>query len=206
MNIIGETIIGSHVWKMNHSGSDTDIFRIYQEPSISVLDGTAKKASFFEQGDTNEDIAIHEVEKVIIMLMNGNVNFIIGVMSPLVNKNSLDFQELRELYLSNISKNCYHSIKGMATSNYQKYGKLGKLDEKKWNQITRLLKFGINIMDGRGIIFEPSSGGNEETFNKLMLELDESYKSSSLVENPIPDSYRIWLRDIRLGSLLRELE
>ena len=91
MNIIAKTTVGSHVWNMNHKGSDIDLFQIYVEPTRDILDGTAKKRSYFKQIGEKDD-AIHEVEKVVTLLLAGNINFIIGVLSPLVQTTLDEFR------------------------------------------------------------------------------------------------------------------
>jgi predicted nucleotidyltransferase len=107
--IIAETNVGSHLWKMQHKDSDIDLFQIYVEPTKNILNGTAKKASYFKQKD-NHDYAIHEAEKVVAMLLQGNINFVVGVCSPLINKTTVEFDVLREITMNNLSKNCFHSI------------------------------------------------------------------------------------------------
>ncbi len=197
MNIIAETNVGSHVWKMNHKGSDIDLFQIYVEPTKDVLNGTAKKKSYFNQKN-GIDIALHEAEPTINQLMKGNINFIVGVCSPLINKTSREFEILRNITLHNLSKNCFHSIHGMAVNNYEKFGRAEKLTEKKWNQLVRVLDFGIRVLNGEGVRFDPVTGGCKEVYVQKLDQLAEAFNTSKLPERPNIEVFRTWLYDVRL--------
>ena len=50
-----------------------------------------------------------------------NMNFVIGVLSPIVVKTTPEFDILRKLTKEEMARNIYHSINGMATHNYKKY-------------------------------------------------------------------------------------
>jgi len=200
MKIISETVIGSHTWKMNHKDSDIDIFQIYTDPTKSILNGTAKKKSYFIQKD-GVDIARHEAEKVVGMLLQGNINFIVGVLSPEINISSNEFELLRIITKENLAKNCYHSIHGCAIHNQMKYEKAGKITEKKWNQLIRILDFGSRILNDKGVKFEPVKNGFKELYLEKLIYLDASYKLSHLPEKPNPRPFRSWLLDLRLQNL-----
>lgn len=200
MKIIGETIVGSHIWKMNHKDSDIDIFQIYVEPTKNILDGTAKKKSYFKQID-GADYAIHEAEKVVYMLLDGNINFIVGVLSPEPNKITREFLELKEIVHNNLAKNCFHSIRGMAIHNQMKYEEKGKMTEKKWNQLIRALDFGIRILSGEGVKFEPVTSGFKELFEAKLLALSTACRTSSLPEKPDEKPFREWLYNLRIKEL-----
>ena len=203
MNIIGETIVGSHVWKMNHKDSDVDIFQVYVEPTRRTLDATASKRSLFIQKD-NHDYAIHEAEQVVEQLLKGNINFIVGILSPEINVTSDPFNELRKITETNLSKNCFESIKGMAMHNQLKFEKAGKMTEKKWNQLIRILDFGIRILDGKGAKFEPVSGGFKGIFEVRLAHLQTAYDKSHLPEKPKADPFRDWLYNLRLTYMEKQ--
>lgn len=202
MKIISETVVGSHTWKMDHKGSDIDIFQIYADPTKSILMGTAKRKSYFIQKD-GVDIARHEVEKTVDMLLKGNINFIVGVLSPIVNKTSIEFADLRKITKANIAKNCYNSIRGCAVHNQMKYEKEGKMTEKKWNQVIRMLDFGIRVLEKNEVKFEPTKDGFKEMYLEKLLHLQTSYNLSHLPEKPNPNPFRKWLLDLRLQEIKR---
>jgi predicted nucleotidyltransferase len=198
MEIIGETNVGSHVWGMNHQNSDIDIFQVYIEPIRSVLDGTAKKKSYFVERGIN-DIAQHEIEVVINQLLKGNINFIVGVCSPIVNKSTLHFEMLKHITTMNLAKNCYHSINGMAVHNFKKYK--DEMTDKKYNQIIRILCFGINILQKKQTIFQAVTDGNEERYLETLQLLKDSYETSTLPEKPDEKIFRSFLLQVRLKQL-----
>lgn len=198
--IIGQTLVGSHMWGMNTAKSDLDIFQVYVVPSNELLLGiadTKPKSLHFE----NADITSFEVGHVIKQLLKGNLNFIIGVASPRITHNTREFMLLRAITIGSISKNCYHSIHGMACSNYKKYEKEGKLTERKCNQILRIIEFGNNILKGGGLDFSPFSGGTAELIEQKIVELADAYQNSKLREKPDKDPFERWLLNVRKKNL-----
>jgi len=194
--------IGSTIWNMRHAKSDTDLFRVYVASTEEILKGTANTRSKFTQKD-NVDIAIHEIGKVVDMLTKGNLNFLIGVMSPLTVSiaepplTSFYFK-LRDIVKENISKNCYHSIHGLAVHNYKKYIENGKDDsERRCNKILRVLVFGKTLLDTGKLEFKPFKEGVHDDIEAWIYQLDEAYKYSLLPEKPDEKTYRDWLYEIR---------
>jgi predicted nucleotidyltransferase len=202
MNIIAETNVGSHVWQMNHKDSDIDTFQIYTEELQNILNGTAKRKSYFTEKENGiTDIAIHEIEIVINQLLKGNINFIVGVCSPLILKTTKEFEILRNLTTNHLAKNCYHSINGLAVHNFKKYE--NELTEKKLNQIIRTLFFGINILKHNKIIFQPNTNGTTEKYFETLELLKESFENSSLPEEPEEKPFRDFLLNLRLKQLYK---
>jgi hypothetical protein len=84
------TNVGSHMWKMNHENSDTDLFQIYVTDTKELLRGnfdyvhSSSSSNNGKQGKEKVEIVRHELQKVIVELIDGNVNFLWGVMSPIV--------------------------------------------------------------------------------------------------------------------------
>jgi len=197
------TIFGSDIWGMRHSKSDIDLFRVYVATTEEVLKGTANiRSKFIEEGDT--DIALHEIGKVIEQLLKGNMNFIIGVMSPIVveSYNPVLLHELRDIVRENISKNCYHSIHGMAMHNYKKYVESGfDKSERRCNKILRVLKFGQRLLREGKVVFEPVVGGTSKMIEEELKNLEVAYKNSELPEKPNEEPFREWLYNLRLYEL-----
>lgn len=201
MNILFVTKIGSHVWGMNTKKSDTDLFQVYVVPTKDILRGKANTKSKFIHG-YNTDLAVHEVGTVVEQLLKGNLNFIIGVMSPLIVKTSKEHQELREIVSRNLAKNCYHSIRGMAMHNYKKYVESGKdRSEERCNKILRVLKFGVELLETGKIKFKSITSGTPNAILGWLNALDGAYNSSSLPEKPNEEEYREWLLKVRLKYL-----
>jgi len=197
--IIGKTIIGSHMWNMNHKNSDVDYFTIYKVSTYQILTGAINPRSVFKTTD-KEDNTYHEVGHVVNQLLKGNINFILGVLSPSVKIKSPEFIKLREIIIDNIPKNIYHSIHGAAVANYKKYILSNKEDtSKKRGTIARTLTFGIRVLDGQGISFLPATIWTEKNIESLIQTLDESHKFSALPETIPEKLLRDWLLKVRLS-------
>ena len=120
MNILGINVIGSHAWNMNNENSDLDLFIVDVENTSNILKGigNARKSKSYTIGKI--DIVIHEVEKVVNQLIDGNINYIVGILSPLNIYTNKYFDELKEITKNNLAKNCYYSINGWIRGNYDR--------------------------------------------------------------------------------------
>jgi predicted nucleotidyltransferase len=192
---------------MEKPESDFDIYRAYIVPTTDILKGIARQNSHQEM-EGLIDRASHEIGVIINQLLKGNVNHLWGTMSPIIidRGEGVWHNKLREIVSKNISKNVFHSINGMAYHNYQKYiiarDMEPKLMEKKCNTVVRTLNFGIEILKGHGFRFEPVSGCVIQNIQTKMEELEWTYKSSSLPENPPDeDAFRDFLLNLRLSKL-----
>lgn len=201
MEIISRTTIGSTMWKMNNSKSDVDHFEIYLGSTKNLLKGIPNNKSTWSISD-KVDINRHELGKVVDQLIKGNVNFIWGVTSPIVNRSTLEFRELRNLTFNNISKSTYHSIRGLAKSNYKKYLEgIENPSRKKCNIIVRSLDFGINLLKYGKLVYKPVRKGTPERILKKLDELDKAYEKSTLPEKPDENAYREFLFRVRTNYL-----
>ena len=198
-NILFETVVGSHIWDMDTEASDTDIFQAYIAPSIEILKGTAKTKSKFMQ-EEDKDIAQHEIGKIVDQLLKGNFNFIVGVMSPIIVKSNRYHEALKQIITVQLSKNCYHSVHGMAVHNSRKYIETKKdTSERRCNKILRGIVFGQHILEGKGSIFEKVENGTPEKIKEEIEVLDDAYKNSKLTEVPEEKPFRDWLLSVRLS-------
>ncbi len=196
------TEVGSTIWQMRHPKSDTDLFRVYVASTEDILKGTANTRSKFIQ-ENNTDIALHELGKVIEQLLKGNLNFVTGVMSPIVVEahNPLMLHELRDIVRDNISKNSYHSIHGFAVHNYKKYIGSGKDNsERRCNRILRVLQFGITLLNTGKFEFKPFSGGVDYEIEEWIEILDDAYSKSTLPDKPDEEPFRQCLFDVRIAE------
>jgi predicted nucleotidyltransferase len=225
------TSVGSHLWGMNTQESDLDVFKVFVVPTRDFLAGTANVKSRFERipplteiiegyqlrSDLPCDIASHEVGTVINQLLKGNINFICGVMSPIVlfqhsfnwdpkklyakSPFSLqaEIEKLRSIVVETISKNCYNSIKGMADANYRKYIISGvDQSEHRCNTIARAVKFGIELLSSGNFVFSAVENTLPTDIPILISALDIAYKKSKLPEQPDEKKYRDWLYEVRI--------
>jgi len=192
------TEVGSSMWGMQRPDSDTDLFQVYVASTKDILRGTADVRSKFIQVD-NQDIAVHEVGKVVEQLIKGNFNFLVGVMSPVVVESNEFHRELVDIVKNNVAKNCYHSIRGLAVHNYKKYIESEKdPSERRCNKIIRVLKFGVNLLRTREFVFKPIVGGTPEEVLRWLSELDLVYTTSRLPDRPDEGEFREWLYKVRL--------
>ena len=220
--ILWETNVGSHMWRMNHDKSDFDIFQAYVESSREILRGTASLKSSQDKCD-NTDYAIHEIEHIIRHRLKGNVNFLWGIHSPIIITDSDALQVLRGISAKNISKNCFHSINGLAKKNMKKYiegtppswEELHPMDleskrQKKSRIIYRTLHFGIVILKTRLFEFRPIGKViTPKELDDMKEELNLAYDESELPESPDEEPFREFLENVRIkvlqGELMREM-
>lgn len=213
--IIWTTNIGSHAWHMNHADSDIDVFDAYIVPTKDILSGKNNGGgSHFHEKDENDNIDkhTHEIGKIIDELIKGNINFLIGTLSPIVlfeEKNYL--KDIRQLVINHCqTKSCTHSIKGLAISNYKKYiiGSDTARDyplTKKCNMIVRTLMFGINILRGNGFKLNAINNQTPEYVKQMLIIFDEAFINSKIPDKTDPEPFRNYLYELRLKELNNEI-
>lgn len=214
-NVIFETVIGSHLWKMNNRYSDIDLFQVFVSPTKDILRGTEKSKSKHTIVDSPTstlcgypfngkiDTMTHEIGTVIYQLIKGNINFLIGVLSPLTVMPSPWLRTLRQLVVVDTNTLCYHSIRGMATHNYDKYIKSGKdTSAERCMKIGRYLNFGYNLFTTGKYIFDiPSHCDHPFEVECWIQKLDEAYLNSDLPVTVNEEEFRDFLLEIRLEYL-----
>jgi len=204
MNIIGKTMVGSHIWKMNNEDSDEDYFEIYLDTTENLFRGTPHNKSKFTQVD-GVDTHSHELGHVIEQLLKGNINFVIGVTSPITVISNEHFEELKKITYRNISKNIYHSIHGMARHNYKRFIASGEdTNWQRYSKILRGIEFGIRVLKFRKVEYKPPkkvyktyNHKNEELYHNLIADLEIAFEESTIPEKPNEDEFRDFLCDIR---------
>lgn len=203
-----KTIIGSHLWKMDSPDSDIDEFVAYIVPTKDILSGILRQNSHFTSGDRDE--SRHEIGVVIEQLLKGNINFITGVMSDLVvSKKEYYLDGLRYIVQSNLSKNCYNSIRGLSISNHKKYIHSGKLTgaelQKKMDLVMRTINLGITLMNTGRVEFKPVYNTDEKDVLAGLIALDVAYSNSELTDKPDEQPFRDYLFDLRIKELKGQL-
>ena len=140
------TNVGSHMWQMNHPGSDVDLFVAVLAPTKSILRGEFNDQSKVEYSGPT-DRQYHELGRIVDQVLRNNWNYLSGVMSPIIVKDWPRLTELRSLATMNYSKRAYHSIKGLAEHNYQKYI-INERDDsvKRCNTIARTIIMGSKLL------------------------------------------------------------
>jgi len=196
-----KTVVGSHLWGMQRSDSDTDYFTVFAYPTKIFLMGYHPKMSLFKHGDVVDE-HLHEIEKTVQQLMKGNINFILGVMSPVVVQTSRYHKELKNIVAAHPPKNVYHSIRGLAVHNYKLYVKERKdPSERRMNKILRVLQFGITLLRTGKYEFKPFYGGTPKMVEQMISELDRAYKESKLEDSIPEDILREYLYRVRMQFL-----
>lgn len=128
------TNVGSHMWKMNHENSDTDIFECYFLPTREILMGRLPNSHFSQDKENKVDTQVQEISKVTAEIIKSNINYIGYVFSPIVLHEESNFlTEYRKLAIKVISKQVYNSVRGMAEHNVRKYVKEKR--KREWNEV-----------------------------------------------------------------------
>lgn len=208
MNVLWDTVVGSHVWSMDTPDSDTDRFEVFLVPTKSILSGENHGgSSHFHSGDLFDRTA-HEIGKVIDELIKGNFNFLTGVLSPIVVWQYRDYlTQLRDLVVMHAqTKSCRHSIRGFAIHHRKKYILSGSITDdqlltKKCNMINRTLLFGINVLIGNGFEFTPVRQQTPDDVDKMIDEFDKAVTKSIIPEKTDPKPFREYLYAIRVKEL-----
>jgi len=214
MKTLFTTNVGSHAWSMNNKDSDIDVFSVKIASTKHILEGTefSRSSHTGNAGSGQIDEVTHEIGKVIDELIKGNINFLIGTMSPIVLYQKDDYlHTLKQLIINYCqTKACVHSIKGLAVHNYKKYivGSDTAREysiPKKCNMINRTLLFGIHIMNGNGFVFAPVTRQTPQDVINMTQQFDEAVKKSSIPEETSPMPFRNFLFQLRKKELFDEL-
>jgi len=206
VKVLWKTSVGSHLWGMNHEGSDIDVYEAVQVPTRHLLlgRGIPRFANRVDSSDTMKyDIQTHEIGRVVEQVLDGNVNHLWGVFSPIVLTTDNDSRDLlaslRRISERNFSKRCYGSLQGLARKNVEKYIATGKdTSVKRLNIIARTVQMGITLlMEGR-IEFKATSVTTPEEVSVLILKMKIAHELSRLPDDP-PEPHLLedWLLSVR---------
>jgi predicted nucleotidyltransferase len=183
MKTLFETVVGSHLWGMEHEGSDVDIFRCVLMDTDSYLKGSMmKNLNYTEYGKL--DMQVMELGHLIDLMVENNYNAILYVMSPHVRFFNGDaLEKLRSILSDGLSKEVYNSINGLGISNFKKYISSGlDTSEHRCNIICRSLQFGINLLNEKTIRFAKFEGGSPARVEALLFDIKKAYEQSTLPE------------------------
>ena len=197
------TLVGSHVWRMNHSKSDVDLFVCYVAPSTDFLIGKPHNKSHSSSIDGVDRLS-SEVGKVVNQLLKNNINYLVYVLSPRVEFTTPEHKRLVNLTYMNLHKGCFRSINGLAFGMYKRYIKEQKGDTQKVRRtILRTLNFGTTLLKEGVVEFTTI------THDVEIPELDEAFKmlgfayeNSVLPDEPLHKDKMIdWLLSVRMQNL-----
>lgn len=211
MKTLFVTNVGSHMWSMQTPESDLDLMLVYQEDTRNILEGrgiekTRPDRSFMQHG-TLIDQKEQEIGHLVNKLIDGNVNAIWTVCTPLVMHDHPYLHELREITVENLSKASYASIRGMT------YSQIADIEKRKdvmppfksARTAMRTCHFGIFLLEQNRLDFNVKHlmGMNpEEKDARHSLDmLENAYESSKLPERPDEKPFREFLFKIRMEQL-----
>jgi len=213
------TAIGSHLWNMNHEGSDVDSMAIVQEPTKRILRREAKwqEQSFF-RSETDHgwpvDIHIHEAGRTADFLARMNINFVVGVCSPLVVYQRAEASALRSIVKENLSRELYESIHGMAISNMARYAGIKRgtfytavleelhyapIEEQRCGKMLAYIEFGIRALSTGKLEFRKPDSYTWDTEGviRAIRDLDIAVVDSKLPQKAPVDPFHDWLLALR---------
>ena len=200
-HVVFVTNVGSHTWRMDRPDSDLDLFLCFLSSTEKILNGTANTRSFFESKD-GVDKQCSEIGTVVHQLIKGNLNYLIAVHSPSIIIDPYGIlNSLKNFMNGNLSKNLYHSFHGMGLANYKKYVE-GHEDEditRKCNQISRVLRCGIEALLNGKMEFKPFENSSPDMVQSMLLAIDEACEESPLPDEcPVKNDMLYWLARKRL--------
>jgi len=227
--VLWKSRVGSHMWRQHHSKSDVDEFKCYIFDSKSFLLGNSHKGGHTSKSiidGIEHETTSFEIGHVIKYLLDGNLNFLWGVMSPRYKAyNSPVFHKLRRIVRKNVAKNTIHSARGFIIHNLRHWFGLKvekqengiyivverttprlKPDEVKYRKILntcgRTLGFAATLIGtGKFDFAHPLGVRRVDLLYPLLGDLEHFYENSPLKEKPDPKPYHDFLLKLRLENL-----
>lgn len=200
------TCVGSHMWRMNTGESDVDLAITYIAPTRAILRGESVPPTISQQKSIMNGVVYDtlgwEVGHLINQLLKGNINAIWYVASPIVPKPSPYQEELKSLIESNLCRNTYYSLAGMAESQIKEGQKQNGDGGKGYRTALRTMNFGIELLTRGGLCYKPVRYIPElsEVLEKRQQLLD-AYEASSLPDLPDKETFREFLYKLRMIDL-----
>jgi len=206
MRTLFVTCVGSHMWHMNDRESDVDLAVIYIAPTKSILRGERMPVTAGQKMESRNDVVYDtlgwEIGHLVGQLLKGNVNAVWYVTSPIVIQPSPYQEELRSLVTSNLCKNTYRSLAGMAESQIAEGQRLSGSDGKGYRTALRTLNFGIELLSRGRLCYEPVRYTPDlDVIADKKRQLMEAYESSTLPELPDEETFREFLFRVRMDEM-----
>jgi predicted nucleotidyltransferase len=207
------TEVGSRMWGMEEISSDHNLFICYLTSASEYLRTgnfhPTKPQKSFDKDGVEYDVQQMEIGHLINLLIKGNVNAIWAVCSPIVVEKNDALNWLRRITINHLSKASYHSIRGMALSQYNDAKKRADTrdPQKSLKTAMRTIWFGCNMLNGLGVKFTPVTENVTETMiGQGFTRLQESYQNSQIREKPDENIFREFLLQIRLNEFRKFAE
>jgi len=198
------TLTGSHVWNMQHGNSDKDLFVCYAAPSTDFLIGKTHNKGHHSTSESVDRTSM-EIGKVVNQVLKGNVNYLVYVLSPVIEFTTPQHKILVNLTYMNLSRKCYGSIRGFAYGEFKnKVGINNEKDTQKVRRsIMRTINFGITLL-GYGVVeFTPVLHDVEiKEIENGFKNLDHAYEHTVLPDESIHEKEMFdFLLNIRMKNL-----
>ena len=206
MKQLWKSIIGSHLWGMNRPESDIDYYVAYQAPSTDFLLGMMHEGGHNNQND-EIDIISFEIGKIVSEVKKGNINHLMGVLSPLAEP-SIYREELATIIRANPCANIINSAKGMAKHNIKHFIEQRKqidddqrLYAKKIKTITRILEFAIRVVRDGVYEFKKPENETPESCYSLIVDLEDAYNKTTIPKKIDEEPFNKYLLKLRMENL-----
>ena len=211
--------VGSFAWRMDHPGSDHDLFNCYITPTVDILAGRCAPGGCHVGHDdtSNTDVQSHEMQRWVDGALTGNLNYVVGLVSPIVYTDPYGLlRELREILLAHPSRAIVPSTIGMAKSSLEKIRRhrVSGDTRRAWKNVTtalRSLRFARRLLETGEPWLEPISVFDcaedlDLGVDRVNRELDDlvamnGQLSESLPARPADAAFREYLLNVRLQEL-----
>jgi hypothetical protein len=206
--------VGSGMWGTEHN--DLDLMSVYCVDTHKILRGEniritmphRKYRDEIAYGDIDVEEQAQEIGHLVNKLVDGNVNAIWSVCSPVVIESPYSniLHDLQQITIHNLSKMSYHSIKGMCVSQYNDNEKRAAVmpPGKAFRGSLRTAQFGNTLLSENKLEFkgvDRSYMPPKDEVLAAILSLDNMYKISTLPEKPNEHLFRDFLYHVRLGFM-----
>lgn len=152
MKMIGEFLVGSKSFGLDHEESDTDRLRVWLQPAseLSSLLYDTKRDAWSEK-DFDGDVANFELGKFLKLGLNGSPNVIEATYSEVLFS-SPELESVLKYRDDFISKNILYSFVGLARNVIKKYDadrEYNRIDEKEWKHSYRFMLELFDLVDNK---------------------------------------------------------
>ncbi len=209
------TEVGSRMWGVEEFAGDYELFHCFQTPAYEYLSTgnfghTRPSRRYFDDESRDINAQYMEIGHLVDLLKKGDVNALWAVCSPVVRKDNLVLQDLRSVTLANLSKQSYHSIKGVVGSQFADAvmrANFNKTPQKALATSLRTLKFGIKLLSEGEVDFHVDRYACRPRTRMILSglqDLYQAYMNSNLPCIPDPGPFEKFLYGFRMHEILAE--
>jgi predicted nucleotidyltransferase len=201
--------VGSFIWKMNHAGSDHDLFECYIVPTEDILAGRVAPGGCHVTHTKEQDSQRHEIQRWVQETAKGNFNYVTGVLSPIVYSDVGWLAHLRTILLANPSTAIKNSVIGLANSGIAKADKhIEAGDERRaWKNLRtamRSMRFAEKLVQVNEPHFDPfqfeagvSLQDAQKIVEKEIAVVESVVAASRYPERPGKEPFERYLLEVR---------